>query len=132
MNVEHLQLVRRVKLEASGGADTITLTLESGTPYRHLNMWVRARSIAAVNVIAQPLFGGANDGASTAVGYSDPTKVFQVTLEEVRPATRIVVKLPDDSAPAESLKPQLQLTNNAAAVVDISIYMMAMATPGGA
>lgn len=132
MNVEHLQLVRRIKLEASGGADTTTIALESGTPYRHLNMWVRVRSIAAVNVTAQPLYGGVNDGAATAVGDSNPIKVYQIPLEEMRPATRITVKHPDDSDAAESLKPALKLTNNAAAVADISVYIMATATPGGA
>jgi hypothetical protein len=131
MNVEHLQLVRRVVLEATGGADTITLTLESGTPYRHLNMWVRARGPGTIDVTAQPLFGGVNDGSSTAVGDSNPTKVFQITIEEVRPATRLL-KHPNDDVAAESLKSELQLTNNAAADVEISIYIMAMATPGGA
>jgi hypothetical protein len=132
MNVEHLQLSRRVVLEATGGADAITVTLESGTPYRHLNMWVKAAGIGTIDVTAQPLYGGVADGSPTAVGNSNPTKVFQIPVEEVRPATRITRKHPDDMGKAASLKPELLLTNNAAAPVQVSIYLMAMATPGGA
>ncbi len=131
MNVEHLQLARRVSLEATGGDDAITLTLESGTPYRHLNMWVRARGTGTIDVTAQPLYGGVVDGSPTAVGDTNPTKVFQIIVEEVRPATRLK-KHPSDTVPAEALKPELLLTNNAAASVEISVYIMAMATPGGA
>ena len=61
-----------------------------------------------------------------------PTKVFQIPVEEVRPPTRGLKKHPDDATIPAILKSELNLSNDAAEVVTISVYIMAMATPGGA
>jgi hypothetical protein len=132
MNVEHLQLTRKIALTASGGAkDTETITLESGYPYRHLCMWVRVLGTGVINVSAQPLFGGVNDGYATAIADTDPVKVFQVTQEELRPATRGIQKHPDDPGVVEPLKSELQLTNGGAGAVQVNVFILAAATPGG-
>jgi hypothetical protein len=130
MNAEYLQLTRRVNLEASGGADSITIEFESGTPYRHLAMWIYSQSVP--NLTAQPLYGGVNDGSSTNVNTAGMTKVFQAVVDEIRPATRGINKHPSDGRPAFIVKPALKITNNAANPILISIYMIAAATPGGA
>lgn len=130
MNAEYLQLTRRVNLEASGGADSVTIELNSGTPYRHLVMWIYSQ--ATPNLTAQPLYGGINDGASVNVTTPGMTKVFQAAVDEIRPATRVVVKHPSDIGPAFSAKPALEITNSAANPVMISIYVIAAASPGGA
>lgn len=130
MNTEYLQLVRLIKLEASGGANEATINFESGLPYHHLTMWVHASSTATVNVTAQPLFGGVNDGSSTAVGDSNPKRVFVMTNYEIRPSTTIVNKHPSDSSPPRPLKSALKLTNAAAAVVEMAIYITAIPALG--
>ena len=114
MLAEHLQLTRRFRLVPGTPQ---TLTLESGTPYRHTTMWVRVNSEATVNVNAQPQFGGINDGSAVVLTDSTPTKVFQVTVEEVRPATRLTNKHSDDSVKAESMKSELVLTNTLTAAL---------------
>jgi hypothetical protein len=108
MNVEHLQLTRRIRLIPGTPR---TFSLESGTPYRHTTMWVRIHSDAAVNVTAQPQFGGINDGAASIITDNIPTKVFQVTVEEVRPATRFNRPHSNDNIVVESIKSELLLTN---------------------
>jgi len=131
MNVEHLLVTRKVTLEASGGADNILISLNAGTPYRHYLAWVAA-SGATINVVVQPLFGKANDGASTNIVSLTPAKVIQVPIEEIRPPTRGVHKHPDDIAPPVVMASELDITNNAATPVDVTVYMIAAATIGGA
>jgi len=131
MNVTHLELARRIKLEAAGGADSATLTLESGTPYRHYCAWVKVYA-TTINVSVQPKFGGENDGAAVVVNTAPPNKVFQVPIEEWRPSTRLNKKHPDDESLPVILKSELVITNSAAVPAVVDVWMMAAATPGGA
>jgi len=131
MNAEYLQLARQIKLAAAGGANVTTISFEFGAPYHHLTMWVRANTIGGtVNVTAQPLFGDVNNGTSTAVGNSTPTKVYQMADFEMRPATNITIKHPSDINPATPLKSALKLTNNDSSGVEISVFMVAISAAG--
>jgi hypothetical protein len=131
MNVEHLLVARRVVLEATGGADVVTVAVESGTPYRHYMAWVKVYA-ATINVSVQPLFGGQNDGAAVVINTAPPNKVIQVPIEEIRPPTNNIQKHPDDMSPPIVLKSELQITNSAAVPATVDIWMIAAATPGGA
>lgn len=131
---EHLQLTRRIKLAPllEAPANVITLTLESGNPYRHYIAWVHITGAGVINVSAQPKFAGENDGAATAITAVGTHKVKQVDLEEIRPATRGIHKHSDDSTSPTTIKSELTITNAGAASVIASVYMIATATPGGA
>ena len=131
MNVEHLLVAKRLTLEATGGADTATLALESGTPYRHYMAWVKVYS-GTINVSVQPKFGGENDGAAVVVNTALPSKVFQVPIEELRPPTRLTKPQNATEALPLVLKSELVITNSAAVVATVDVFMMAAATPGGA
>jgi len=120
-----------VVLAATGGADTITLSLESGTPYRHYIAWAKVHA-STINVSIQPQFGGENDGAVVNIITAPPVKVFQVPQEEVRPPTRGINKHPNDASVPVALKSELVITNLAAVEATVDVYIMAAATPGGA
>jgi hypothetical protein len=130
---EHIQLTRKLTLDANGGPnDSITLTLESGNPYRHYMAWVYVLS-ATPDLDVQPKFAGDNDGAVVNVSSKGPTVVFKVPMEEIRPSTRGIKAHPDDDAPPHILKSELVITNqDVTNPIEFSVYMLAMATPGGA
>lgn len=134
MLVEHLQLTRKINLAALAGApdNEVTVTLESGTPYRHYLAWVHITGAGVINVSVQPKFAGENDGGATAFATVGTQKVKQVDLEEIRPATRGVHKHPDDDVTPTILKSELVITNNGGDPVIASVYMIAAASPGGA
>jgi len=129
---EYLQLVKKVELAALAGApaNAALFTLESGTPYRHCTSWVHVAGAGIINVDVQPLIGGANDGAVVNFSSSGVKKVFQVTPEELRPATRFNIS--DPTQIPFIIKSELQITNKGANPVVISVYMLAAAAPGGA
>lgn len=128
---EYLQLAKKVVLAPTGSpGDAITVALESGTPYRHYIAWVHVAGGGTIDVDAQPLFAGENDGVLTNFAAAGAQKVFQVTQEEIRPATRLNIK--DQLQIPTLLKSELEITNNGANPVTISIYMLAAAAPGGA
>lgn len=132
MNAEFLQISRFIELAATGdpgGNDVKTITLESGTPYRHLAMYLNGSATA---VTAQPLFGGANDGAATNVTGAINQKIYQIGVDEVRPSTRGLQTHPDDGGVPVPLKSELRLTNTDAAVARLSVFIVAAASPGGA
>jgi hypothetical protein len=131
---EHIQLTRRVVLAPLAGApdNVITITFESGNPYRHYLAWVHITGAGAINVSAQPKYAGENDGTPTAIAAIGTHKVKQVDLEEIRPATRGIHKHPDDAGPPTIMKSELTLTNSGGDPVIASVYMIAAATPGGA
>lgn len=122
---EYLHLVKTYKL-ANG--ESATATLEAGTPYRHLTAWAHVAGAGAINVSAQPRFANEDDGAAVAFAAAGTKKVFQVTPEEVRPATRGLPKL---DPPPHPIKSEMVITNSGDPVV-VTLYMMAAAAPGGA
>ncbi len=130
---EHIQLTRRFKLTEKGGAnDSVTMTLESGNPYRHYSVWLYVLS-ATPNISVQPRFANADDGGPVAISARGAIKVFQVTMEEIRPATRGLSKHKDDRGPPIAMKSELVITNeDVIDHIEFSVYMMATATPGGA
>ena len=125
---EHLQIAKRVNLAATGDpGDIVTITLESGTPYRHVAMFLMGE---AAGVTAQPLFAGANDGAATNVAGTINTKIYQIGVDEIRPATSgSDFTKPDAPIP---MKSELRLTNTNANPAALSVYIMASAMVGGA
>jgi hypothetical protein len=135
MNVEHLLVARKLVLAANGG--TATLALEAGTPYRHYCAWLVVDAFGLTtdtpDVDVQPKFGGEVDGAVVNVTDRVPTKVYQVVVEEIRPPTRGYVKHPNDASPPLPLKSELEITNSHLTIeVQLTVYMMATATIGGA
>ena len=137
MNVEHLLLAKKLSLAANGGTET--LTLESGSPYRHYMAWVVVDAPIPVGALpitpdidVQPMFGGENDGGVVNIIDNVPTKVIQVPVEQIRPPT-ILRKHPDDDSAPVALKSELVITNShLTADAEVSVYMMAAATIGGA
>lgn len=131
---EYLQLTRRVKLAplAETPDNQFEVALESGTPYRHYVAWVHIAGAGIINVTVQPKLAGENDGAATVISAVSAHKVKQVDVEEIRPATRGVYKHPDDQNPPTIIKSELKLTNGGVDPVIASVYILAMATPGGA
>lgn len=130
MNAEYIQLVRDIRLAAL--ASTI-IEFESGTPFRHFVIWIHVSQVSTPDIDAQPIYAGENDGGLVNVTSTSMTKVFQVPVDEIRPATRGLIKHSDDTGPAFSAKPGIKLTNSH--LTDgtiISVYMMAAAAPGGA
>jgi hypothetical protein len=119
MNVEYQQITRRIR--ALPGIVN-TFILESGTPYRHLTMWVWVHTNGTKNLTAQPQYGGVNDGGATVITDNIPAKVFQVTVEEVRPANRIRVKHPDDVGPAVEIDSSIDLTNTLTPAALVATY----------
>ena len=138
MNVEHILVARRLKLEPFGpGPDPapgsqITVALESGTPYRHYMAWAKAFA-TTIDVDIQPRFGGQDDGAVVNITTNPPIQVFKVPIEEIRPPTRLTKPQNGNVLLPTILKSELIVTNKVAdkpATVDV--FMMAAATPGGA
>ena len=133
MNAEYALVTRQFKLEAVGGADQLTISLNVGTPYRHLTIWAKA-SIAAgdsIDVDYQAIFMGIDEGVAVTVIDANPTKVFQAATDELRPPTRVIVKHPDDAGPVAPATFEMNISNDAANPVTINFYMMAAAAPGG-
>ncbi|MCK5601183.1 hypothetical protein KAR91_04915, partial [Candidatus Pacearchaeota archaeon] len=115
-----------------GANDTVTVTLESGNPYRHYIAWVYVLS-ATPDINVQPKFAGANDGGVVNIGAKGATVVFKVPMEEIRPATRGIHKHPADNSIPNILKSELVISNeDVTNHIEFSVYMIAMATPGGA
>lgn len=133
MNAEWIEVVRSISLEASGGDDEVTINFETGTPYRHLVAWVKARVAGGdtVNVSTQAIFAGTVEGSAVVLSDSDITNVFQAGVDEIRPTSRLPKKHPDDAAPPQAPLWQLQLTNAAANAVTCDVYILAAASPGG-
>ena len=133
MNAEYILVARKLLLAAGG---TATLALEVGTPYRNYTAWaIIDHPVVALSpdVDIQPLFGGENDGLVVNITDNNPTKIFQITAEEVRPPTRGIKKHPDDASPPVALKSELLITNSHATLdVGLTVYMMASANIGGA
>ena len=129
MNAEYLQIARRIELQGSGAApaNEVEIALESGTPYRHVAMYLMGEAAA---VTAQPLFGEVADGAPTAVAGPIATKIYQGDIDEIRPATRSPEFTKID-APFP-LKTSLKLTNTDINPAVLSVYIVAAAAPGGA
>ena len=126
MNTEFLQIAKVVELAAAGDpGDVQVITLESGTPYRHLAMYLQGEAVA---VTAQPLFGGAVDGAATNVTGPIHQKIYQQTVDEFRPTTRGSIFQGNGLVP---LKSELRLTNTDTAPAKLSVFILASATPGG-
>jgi hypothetical protein len=131
MNAEFIQLIRNVNVAANGG--TATIELESGTPYRHFIVWAKVSQLGVIDIDAQPIYAGQNDGSAVNITSTDITKVFQCPVDEIRPATRGLIKHADDTGPAFSAKPGVLLTNNNLTIdANVNIYMIAAASPGGA
>lgn len=130
---EYIQLARRFTLTTKGGSnDKVTVTLESGTPYRHYMAWLYVLS-AAPDINIQPKFANANDGTVVNVAARGATVVFKVPMEEVRPATRGIYKHHSDDATPNILKSTLDISNeDTVSPIEFSVYMIAVATPGGA
>ena len=121
---EYINIAQKVDLAANGSpGDSVIIPVEVGAPYRHLAMFLHGQ---AANVTAQPLFGGANDGAATAVAGAIAQKIFQMTVDEIRPPTN---GLPNDVIP---LKSELQLTNGDANPATLNVFITGSAAPGGA
>jgi len=133
MSAEHIQLARKFTLTKKGGAnDSVTVTLESGTPYRHYLAWLYVLS-ATPDINVQPKFAEKNDGAVVNITSKGATIVFKVPMEEMRPATRGLVAHSEDEAPPFPLKSSLFITNeDIINPIEFSVYMIAAATPGGA
>lgn len=124
---EYQQLVKTYKL-ANG--ESAKATLETGTPYRHLTVWGRVAGGGVINVSMQPMFGGVNDGSAVVFSTAGHQKVFQVTPEEVRPATR---GFPKELEPQpKALKSEINITNSGANPVEVNLFMICAAAPGGA
>jgi hypothetical protein len=130
---EYIQLARNFTLTAKGGAnDKVTVTLESGTPYRHYMAWVYVLS-ATPDIDVQPKFAEEDDGAVVNVAAQGATVVFKVPAEEIRPATRELRKHPEDDSPPFPLKSALEISNeDVSNPINFSVYMIATAAPGGA
>lgn len=126
---EYLQNVKTYRL-ANG--QSVTATLESGTPYRHYLIWAHVAGNGTINVNVQPRFANANDGSVVNIAATGMTKVFQVPLEEIRPATRGLQKEKDSPVYPFVAKSEAVITNNGANIVNITVYQMAAADPGGA
>lgn len=126
---EFLQNVKTYKLN---NGESVTVTLESGTPYRHYQVWAHVAGIGVINVSVQPLFAGVADGGAVVVSSSGMEKIFQVTLEEIRPATRGLIKSSDNVFPPFVAKSEVKVTNGGANSVSVTIYQLAAADPGGA
>lgn len=133
MFAEYMQLARRFTLSAKGGAnDAVNMTLESGNPYRHYLAWLHVLS-ATPDINVQPKFAGDNDGVVVNVTSRGATIVFKVPTEEIRPSTRGIRKHSDDDAVPNILKSELYITNeDVTNPIEFSVYMIAVATPGGA
>ncbi len=130
MNGDWQQLTRRIFLADSGG--TVTLPFPLGSPNRHLVAWVHiGDSAAAINVDAQPRFANINEGSAVNITAAGLTKVFQVGVDEIRPQSRNLSSHVDDDAPAFEPVFDLVVTNNGAASVIASIYIIAALSVGG-
>lgn len=131
MTAEYVQVTRQLKLEATGGADSATIPLEIGTPYRHLIVWAKADG-GTINVNVQPVYMGVNEGSATNLTTNAPTSAFQSSVDEIRPATRpeAIRKHPNDESKAFTPTFEVVVTNAAAAPVTVNLYMLAAATPG--
>ena len=124
MQTSFIQLTKTIELAATGdlgGNDVVVVGFESGTPYTNLCMFA---SGTVVTVTAQPLLGGQNDGASTALAGTVAKKVFQTTANEIRPAT---TGLPEGTIP---MKSALKLTNTNATPTKLTVFMAASTTQG--
>ena len=129
MNNEYLQVSRELRLGASGGGDDVVdVVLESGTPYRHAAIFVIGE---ASNIRAQPKFGEINDGSFTNISGIVAEKIFQMPIDEIRPATRNLSKHPGDQHAPTPIKTSITITNNAASPANIGVYITAAAAPGG-
>ena len=130
MNAEYIQLIRHVDLAKSGVGDSITLEIESGTPYRHLTIWMHGN---VNNINFQPKFGNVDDGSAVNVtGGVVVQKIFQMDADEIRPATRNIPKYSNDGAPPAPMKTSIDITNkNPTGPVRINVYIVAAAAPGG-
>ena len=127
MNAEYIQIARNIALSPS---EVKTITVESGTPYRHLVMFVQCDgSHSKIN--AQPLFGGNNDGALIPITTLTAKKIFQVGVDEIRPATRGFKVHPSDDAVPIPIKSELKLTNAGTKSTTVSVFIIAAAAPGG-
>lgn len=131
MDMDHVLLARKVTLAPTGiPGDVVTFTLESGIPYRYYTAWVYVGdSIGTVDVDAQPLFGGANDGTVTNITSSGVYKVYQISTDEIRPPTTIN-KHPSDTSKPFILKSELSVTNNDSESVEVTVYMIGVVPSG--
>ncbi|MGW8177924.1 MAG: hypothetical protein ACWGQW_03905 [bacterium] len=121
-----------IKTFRLANGESATATLESGTPYRHYQAWAHVAGAGTINVSAQPRFADANDGAATAFSAPGMKKLFQVVQEEFRPPTRGFVKKKDDPFIPFAAKSEVLITNSGANPVNVTVYQMAAADPGGA
>lgn len=133
---QYIQLTRRIKV---GPSSSETIVFRSSTPYRHYQVWVKCGNVpgGSPNVDAQPLIGTEgnfiNNGSATNITDDAPNMVFQVGQEEIRPATSGHAKHPDDLGPAPTILSAMMITNNdGAETVEVSVYMLATGTIGGA
>ena len=124
MSITYIERTRYIVIPPAGA---MTIGLECGSPYKDYAAWVFCGSTP--NLSVQPLYGGFNDGAPVVVNSAGPKKVFQVGGDEMRPSTTIINRHPGDESPAPSLKPELTITNNGAAAINVGVYMVAI--PGG-
>jgi hypothetical protein len=108
-----------------GNAETVTVELETSSPYQDLTVWVHVSSGGTVNLSAQPLFGGANDGGATTFNAISVKKVKQITVDEVRPQTQGLHNHPDDNSSVSVLKSAVAITNSSADDAEVSVYLLA-------
>jgi len=121
-----------IKTFRLANGESATATLESGTPYRHYQVWAHVAGAGTINVSAQPRFAGVNDGGAAAIAAPGMTKVFQVPQEEFRPPTRGMHKEKGAVFEPFAAKSDVLITNNGANPVNVTVYQMAAADPGGA
>ena len=127
MNAEYIQIARNIKL--AGGTNT-TIVVESGTPYRHLTIYVDGNGKFTI----QPMLGTNDIVPAVNVNGRFTQKVYQMGVDEIMPATRGLLLHPDDEAAPIPLKYSLKISNTAAAAVvsSVNVFICAAASPGGA
>jgi len=113
-----MQVIKTVTIAASASN---TVDFECASPYRNMTMFVSGTVGTAT---AQPLFGGINDGSSTALVGTVAKKIFQAAVGEIRPPTS---GLPDGIIP---IKSSLKITNSGASTFTVTVFMAAAISSG--
>lgn len=132
MSAEYLLLTRSLKLDDTGGDNTVTVPFEAGTPYRHLIAWAKVTGNGTINVDFQPIFADTNEGSAVNVADTNMTKIFQAAVDEIRPPSRGIKKNPNDTANVLLPLWELEITNQSGTdPVTVNLYIIAAATPGG-
>ena len=128
MNGEYVLVSKKIELEATGGADTVSIPVPFGMPVRHLTAWVHTGKPGVLNVVAQPKLLGGNDGSSTNITAAGIVKIFQAAADEIRPPSSLIPQYTS----AEVCIPtwEIELVNNAAAALTLHLYVCAAGSVG--